>query len=121
MSEPSLYFVPYLDEDFDLRVMQPLSAQGFELHSARDEKMLTESDPTQLAYAVQHNWTIVTFNRGDYVRLHTEYMNQGREHAGIVVAPQIDVGRLVRFLINLLNRVSADEMRNQIKFLQNYE
>lgn len=121
MSEPTLYFVPYLDKDFDLRVMQPLRAQGYEIHSARDEKMLRASDPTQLAFAAQHKWTIVTFNRNDYLQLHTDYMNQGREHSGIVVSPKIEIGRLARLLINLLNQISADEMRNQFLYLQNYE
>ncbi len=114
--EPTLYIVPYFDEDFDLKVMEALHQRGHEAHCARDEGMIATSDAEQLAYAVRHDWTLVTFNRGDFARLHKQYLTNGWEHAGIVLSPQRETGRVLRALLNLLDRISADEARNQLSY-----
>lgn len=125
--EPALYLVPYFDEDFDLRVMTALRERGYEVHCARDEGMNDATlarkvtDAEQLAFAVHHGWTLVSFNRGDFARLHTEYISRGWEHAGIVLSLQVGTGRVLRGLANLLDRVSADEVRNQLLYLQTFE
>ncbi|MBI4670737.1 MAG: DUF5615 family PIN-like protein [Chloroflexi bacterium] len=125
--EPTLYLIPYFDEDFDLNVMDALRERGYEVYSARDKGFTTEklgrkvSDAEQLAYAVSHAWTVVTFNRGDFANLHTEYLTKGWEHNGIIVSRQVETGRAVRALLNLLDQVSADEARNQLLYLQNFE
>lgn len=125
--EPTLYLVPYFDEDFDLNVMDALREQGYEVYSARDEGFTTAklgskvSDVEQLAYAVSHAWTVVTFNRGDFANLHSEYLSKGWEHNGIVVSLQVETGRAVRALLNLLDQVSADEAKNQLFYLLNFE
>jgi hypothetical protein len=49
--------------------------------------------------------------------LHLEYLSQGREHAGIIVAKQVPIGETVRRLSILLEQVSADEIRNQLRWL----
>jgi hypothetical protein len=116
-----LYIVPYFDEDFDLKVMHAVEKNGFQVHCARDEGLIGKSDGDHLAYAAERGWTVVTFNRGDFAALHTQYMTTHREHAGIVVSVKMETGRAVRALLNLLDRVSADEARNQIFFLQNFE
>lgn len=125
--EPTLYLVPYFDEDFDLNVMDALKAQGYQVHCARDEGFTTAQlkrtvgDTEQLAYAVSRAWTVVTFNRGDFANLHTEYLTKGWEHNGIVVSLQVETGRAVRALLNLLDQVSVDQVRNQLLYLQNFE
>ncbi|OQZ00504.1 MAG: hypothetical protein B6D41_00045 [Chloroflexi bacterium UTCFX4] len=125
--EPTLYLIPYLDEDFDLNVMDALRERGYEVYSARDEGFTTAklgrtiSDAEQLAYAVSRAWTVVTFNRGDFANLHIEYLTKGWEHNGIVVSLQVETGRAVRALLNLLDKVSVDEARNQLLYLQNFE
>lgn len=125
--EPTLYLIPYFDEDFDLKVMDALRERGYEVYSARDEGFTTEklgrkvSDAEQLAYAVSHAWTVVTSNRGDFANLHTEYLTEGWEHNGIIVSLQVETGRAMRALLNLLDQVSADEARNQLLYLQNFE
>ena len=40
---------------------------------------------------------------------------------GIIVSDQLPIGETVRRLLNLLNRVSADEMWNEIRWLQAFK
>ncbi len=123
----TLYFVPYFDEDVSTAVMEALRERGFEAHCARDEGMTLAAlgrrvrDEEQLAYAVKRGWTIVTFNRGDFARLNDQYMENRLEHAGIIVSKRMTVGQMFRALLNLLDRMSADEIRNQLVYLPNFE
>lgn len=58
--------------------------------------------------------------RGDFVQLHTQYLNSGRSHAGIIVSDQLGTGVILRRLLKLINDRSAEEMRNWLEFLSNW-
>ena len=64
---------------------------------------------------------IRTFNTPDYVRLHFDWRQRGRPHAGIIVSDQLPIGETIQRLLNLLNRVTADEMQNEIRWLQAFK
>ncbi|MBW4575997.1 MAG: hypothetical protein KME08_12015 [Aphanothece sp. CMT-3BRIN-NPC111] len=49
-----------------------------------------------------------------------DYLTQGRTHAGIVVAKQIPIGETVRHLSRLLDRVSPEEIGNQLRWLPSF-
>jgi hypothetical protein len=55
------------------------------------------------------------------LRLHLDWLQRGQEHYGIIVSDQLPIGETVRRLLNLLNQVAADEMRNQIHWLQTFK
>jgi hypothetical protein len=59
----------------------------------------------------------VTFNVGDFVRLHNRWLEAGREHAGIVVSKQLPIGESLRRLLVLLLREDAASMRSHLRFL----
>ena len=44
-----------------------------------------------------------------------------KEHAGIILSDQIPIGELLGRLERLLQRVSADEMRNSLRYLQAFK
>jgi len=119
-AEERLFIFVYLDENVDVALVKALRQRGFHATCARDEGMLGRHDEEQLAFAARHGWTILSHNAVHFKRLHSHYVEQGWEHAGIIVAPRVTVGILLRWMINLLNRVSADEARNQLLYLQNY-
>ena len=54
-------------------------------------------------------------------RLHVDWLQRGQEHAGIIVSDQLAIGETMCRLLNLLNRVAADEMWNQIRWLQAFK
>jgi hypothetical protein len=75
------------------------------------------SDYQQLEYAVSEGRAIVTFNAGDFDRLHKEYINNGKNHFGIILSKQIQIGELTKRLAKFLFSHSSEEMKNNIFWL----
>ncbi len=118
---PRLFITTFLDEDVDVDLVRGLKEHGFEAYSVRDVGRRSMSDEDQLRFAAERGWTLVTHNVQDFKKLHGQWLNEGRDHAGIIVSKRVDVGRILRALLNLLNQVSADEAKNQLFYLLNYE
>ena len=96
-----------------------LRARGVNVVTAFEVGLTGANDETVLAYAAREGRTVYTFNAGDFCRLHGQYVQQGIEHAGIIVVPRqrYSVGEQLRRLLRLINANSAEAMRNQLKFL----
>jgi len=116
--ELPLFIRLYLDEDVHKRVAVALRLRGFDAISIHEIGQWKLSDEAQLAYAAAERRTLFTYNTADYLELHLAWLRQGRSHYGIIVSDQVPLGETVRRLLNLLNRVAADEMTNQIYWLQ---
>lgn len=119
--EPRLFAVLFLDEDVDTDLVAPLRAKGYEAYCVRDLGLLHHSDPEQLAFAAERGWTIVSHNVRDFKYWHSQWMAEGKTHSGIIVSKRMEIGRMLRALLNLLDRISADEIRNHLLYLQNFE
>jgi hypothetical protein len=110
----------YIDEDAMSRALvQGLRARGVDVTTVLDEEMVGKDDEAQLAYATDQGRVIYTFNVGDFCNLHTEYITQGKEHAGIIVVHRLhySIGEQIRQLADLINTKTAEAMMNQLKFL----
>ena len=109
-----------IDEDAQHRGLAPaLRARGVDVTTVRETGLLGADDETILTHAVAASRALYTFNAGDFCRLHTQFIQQGREHAGIIIVPRqrYSVGEQLRRLFNLINNHSAEDMRNQLAFL----
>ena len=82
--------------------------------------MLSEADDQQLALAVSQQRALVTFNVSDFARLHEKYLADGKEHWGIILSTEESISVLLHRLLRLLNSVSADELKNQIRWLNEF-
>jgi len=120
-AETPLFIRLYLDEDVHKRVASALRLRHFDVLSAHEIGYWGLSDEEQLAYAATERRTLFTYNTSDYLRLHLGWLQCGKEHCGIVVSDQLPISETVRRLLNLLNQVTADEMRNQIHWLQAFK
>jgi hypothetical protein len=81
------------------------------------------SDEEQLGYAAERRWTLLTYNRDDFLALARRWHGAGREHAGIVISRQFslqELGELLRQVSRLLDRVTGEEMWNTVRNLQSY-
>lgn len=120
-AEAPLFIRLYLDEDIHKRVAAALRLRHFGVISAHEIGRWGLSDEEQLTYAAAEGQAIFSYNTPDYVKLHLDWLRQGKGHHGIIVSDQLPVGETVRRLLNLLNRVTADEIRNQIRWLQAFK
>ncbi len=119
--EPALFIRLYLDEDVHKRVASALRLRHFDAVSAHDVGRWGLGDEEQLAFAATEGRALLTFDSQDYIQLHRKWLHDGREHSGIIISDQLPVGETVRRLLHLLNRVTPDEMRNQLYWLQAFK
>jgi hypothetical protein len=111
----------YLDEDsMDQALVRALQARGVDVTTTLDAGMIGRSDSDHLDYANAQGRTLYTFNVRHFYRLHTSYVDQGKPHAGIIFARQqrYSVGEQARRLLKLVATKSAEEMKNNVEFLQ---
>lgn len=113
----SLFIELYLDEDVSVLVAALLRGRGFSALTTHDESRLGLTDADQLAHSVSLNRTLLTHNRADFEALARRYADEGREHCGIILARRYPPYELLRRLMRLLDQVTADEMKNQIKYI----
>jgi hypothetical protein len=116
--EAPLFVRLYLDEDVHRRVASALRLRHFDVVSAHEVQRWGLSDEEQLSYAAAEGRALFTYNAADYLLLHLDWLRTGREHQGIVISDQLPIGETVRRLLSLLNRVAADEMRNELRWLR---
>ena len=121
-SDPTgLFLRLYLDEDVHARVARALRLRHFDVLSAHEGGWLGLSDTAQLTRAVETGRTLLTFNIADYLALHLNWLNAGRTHHGIIVSDQLPIGETMRRLLNLLNRVTSEDARDQLLWLQAFK
>ena len=118
-----LFAAIYTDEDVPHLLAVLLRERGFEAASVAEWETRGLSDEEQLALATQRGHALLSFNRDDFIALARDWYQTGKEHAGIVLAPQHPLnamGEMVRRVSRLLDSVSAEEMWNTVRYLQSY-
>ncbi len=113
----NLFIELYLDEDVSVLVADLVQARGLIALTACAAGQLHASDAAQLAYAVSQHKTLLTHNRADFEALAHIYFATGQPHAGIIIAVRHPPYEIVRRLLLILNHVTADEMRDQLRYI----
>ncbi|HBB89701.1 MAG TPA: hypothetical protein DC047_19015 [Blastocatellia bacterium] len=112
-----LFIELYLDEDVSVLLADLVRARGFEVITTQDAKQIGQSDAVQLAYAVSHERTLLTHNRADFELLAKEFFSSGNKHFGLIIAVRRPVPEIAKRLLVVLNKLTAEEMENQIVYL----
>jgi len=121
--DSSLFITLYTDEDVTSNLALALRLRGYEAQSTLEANNLGLSDETQLQYAAQQNMAILTCNGQDFIPLAQAWYFAGQEHAGIIISQQFDrhhFGELLRQTLQLLDSLTANQLRNQVIFLQQF-
>lgn len=114
----TLFLRLYLDEDVSVLVGDLVRTHGFDVLTTRDAKNLGQSDREQLTFATAQTRAVLTHNRIDFERLHVETLESHRAHAGILLANRrASDFELARRILTVLDRFTADELRNQLLYL----
>ena len=102
-------------------MVKALRNAGLDVITTSEANNLSCRDEEQLIWATEQGRVIYSFNVGDFCRLHKTYMEQSREHSGIVLGKQnYSVGEQLRGFLSLIATKTAEEMINQQEFLGNY-
>ncbi|MBF2027228.1 MAG: DUF5615 family PIN-like protein [Oscillatoriales cyanobacterium C42_A2020_001] len=72
----------------DKALVNALTARGVDVITAGDAGMIGRSDEAHLDFAASVGRVLYTFNRGDFYQLHTKYLAEGKNHAGMILAKQ---------------------------------
>ena len=116
MSVPTFF----TDEDVYAAVAVALRRAGWDAISAPEAGRLGEADESQLSWAAGQGRVLATFNVAHFAALHSDWMRQGRHHAGIVVSSQRPVGDVTGRLLRLARALGAEAMRDRLEFLGNW-
>ncbi|MBA3945613.1 MAG: DUF5615 family PIN-like protein [Herpetosiphonaceae bacterium] len=114
----------YLDEDsMDQDLVRALRARGVDVVTALDAGMIERPDDDHLRRAIAEDRVLYSFNVGDFYRLHTHFLLEGKQHTGMILAPQqqFSVGEQLRRLLRLMANRSPEEMRNRVEFLGSWK
>ncbi len=115
MSE--LFIRLYLDEDVDVLLANLVQARGFDVATTPHSDQRGKSDAEQLAFAVTQNRTLLTHNRSDFEHLAQEYFEREQTYPGIIIAVRRPVYDLAQRVLIILNAVTADEMRDSVRYI----
>ena len=113
-------FQLYIDEDSgDRSLVQALRARGVDVVTAQEVDMIERTDEEHLQFATSRNRVLYSFNRGDFFHLHSQYLAEGKDHAGMLLARQqhYSVGEQMRRVLKVMALKSAADMRNSVEFL----
>ena len=108
----------YLDEDVSVLLAELLRPHGFDVLTTREAHNLGQSDSFQLLFAGTQQRAVLTHNRHDFEALHRSALAEQQAHAGIIIANRrASDADLARRVMKLLNRLSAEEMKNQLLYI----
>jgi|SRR6185436_16264548 len=112
-----LFIELYLDEDVDVLIADLLRARGFKATTTQEAGQLGNGDEEQLPYAVSKEMTLFTHNRNDFEEIAEEYFAASKGHKGIIIGVRRQPYEIARRLLATLNNVTADEMKNQVRYV----
>jgi hypothetical protein len=113
----------YIDEDsMDRALVAALEARAVDVLTALAAGMIERDDVDHLLYSTQERRILLTCNVGDFCRLHSEFLDAQRTHAGVICMKQqsASIGDTQRRLLRLLSELTPDEMTNRLEFLANW-
>lgn len=106
-----------LDEDVHLSVAIALRKRGFDVVHVQEVERKGKTDTEQLRYAVENKRCLCSFNVKDFVLQHNEYIQNEKDHFGIIVSKQLPPGETIRKISKILLLYSPRSIKNQILFL----
>ena len=110
----------YLDEDVEVFLADAVRRRGYEVNTTRDCGNLGSSDLAQVAYARQSSAIILTHNVQDFPRLHYEIIGRNEHHSGFIVAKKESPTIVLRRLLKLFTKRSAEDMQDTLEYLSNW-
>jgi predicted nuclease of predicted toxin-antitoxin system len=119
----NLFIAFYTDEHISKRLAADLRKKDYEAASSIDLGHIHWSDHAHLVYAAEQGMAVLTFDQ-KFKTTAEEWAEAGREFWGVVISPEFSekqYGRLLKLTLNLLEKRTADELRNAVVYLTQFE
>ena len=118
-------FPLYFDEDSVNRALiRALVARGRDVTNAIDAGHLRVRQ-TECSFSTlrRTDESCSRYSVGDFFALHTQFRQDGRSHAGLILAVQqrYPVGEQMRRILRMNRERSSDGMRDQVEFLSAWD
>jgi predicted nuclease of predicted toxin-antitoxin system len=110
-----------LDEQVWVALAALLRKEGFDVVHVYEVGLGKTPDPEVLRAAAEKHRAVVTFNVKDFVPIAKEYFRDGKDHYGLVASSQLTHGQLVRRITKLLNSITAEDLKNMVRYLQEFK
>ncbi len=110
----------YFDEDVPSSFANALINRGVDVITTQQAKNLRQSDAKQLLYATAEKRVVFTHNKRDFILLHKEYLQSGKEHSGIIISDQLPTSVLLKRFMKLWFSLKDTNMKNRIEFLSSW-
>jgi len=106
----------------DNDLVAALRSRGVEVMTILDAGKTGQTDEEQLDFATGHQCVLFTFNVADFYRLHARWIADGRNHGGMILAPQqrFSVGEQLRRILRLRGSKNSTQMQDRAEFLANW-
>jgi predicted nuclease of predicted toxin-antitoxin system len=115
-SAPKLLLDEHIWED----LAAVLGSQGYDVVHLNHTEHRGMDDEPLLALAAAQSRAVLTYNHRDFVPLARAWFEADREHAGIILSIQLPPGELLRQTRRLLQSLTADELANMVRWLQEF-
>ncbi|TRV06457.1 MAG: hypothetical protein EWV41_14050 [Microcystis wesenbergii Mw_MB_S_20031200_S109] len=112
----SIFASLYMDEDMSALVATLLRSRGLDVTTVPEQSTLGKTDSEQLEFAASLGRCLVTHNRVDFERLHLQFIEEGREHCGIIIVPQKTAYEVAQRVGILANTLTVDSINNQLLY-----
>lgn len=106
----------YTDEDMSALVANLLKSRGLDVTTVPEQATLGKTDREQLEIASSLGRCLLTHNRVDFERLHLQYLNENKEHSGIIIVPQKNAYEVARRIGILVSALTVKEINNQLLY-----
>ncbi len=98
-----------------------LREYGYDVISSHEVGLNSEDDEIQFDFAISENRAVLTNNFGDFVKLYREYLSSGKDHYGLIFTTKCTIAVMIKRLKKLLQNVTAEQMKNQIRWLNEFD
>ncbi|HNT77610.1 MAG TPA: DUF5615 family PIN-like protein [Anaerolineae bacterium] len=118
-----LYIRLYIDEHVWSKLSAQLREHGFDVVNVYEVNRAGLADEAQWDYAAAEGRAFLTYDKdgGRFVEMAADYFYASKPFYGLIISAQLDRGTLLRRVLNLLNSVTADEMMNVVRFLEDFK
>ena len=111
---------PYLDHHVHLQLARDLRRHQYDVIHASERGAERELDEEHLRWAAMDGRVIITFDVHDFPTLAERWFLDERQHAGILLSfppPLVPYPILLRRLLSLLDQMSAEDLVNQVLWI----